>query len=185
MKITDPEVRKMHDYLRALGFTHRGQSGGSHHLYDHPEHGTVVLANSPSDSRWFQNKRTEVARRLGCTAWELDRLAAGESTVKRRRRKRKAPKATTPDWKVVMAYADRIGVDCDENHARALVRRCGVRGAKAELRPTPPAPSLDELIEATVAKAAEARRQGDLDAARLAEAEKRRLFEQKRVEQAA
>lgn len=70
-KAIDKDVRDEITRLEALGFAHEGYNGNGHHRLRHPQLGVTILPNTPSDHRWLDNCRSQVAKMFGISKREL------------------------------------------------------------------------------------------------------------------
>lgn len=75
------EVAEEAKRLESLGWT-RESGGGGHPAFTHPEYGRIALPCTPTGSRWQQNFRTRLARKMNIDRAELDRRL-GIERVKR------------------------------------------------------------------------------------------------------
>lgn len=85
-KTVDEEIA----LLKPLGWREVAGNAG-HRRIDHPEFGAKVMPFSPSDQRWVQAHRTQVARRMGITRPELEiqmGVRFSKSSKPKQRRKR-------------------------------------------------------------------------------------------------
>lgn len=95
------EVRKELQRLQGIGWT-VSDTGRGHPLVQHPEWGQVVFPATPSDHRWLQNSRAQVARAMGISKHELEvRLGVAQrksdrpKSKRRRKRQRRSPLLVT------------------------------------------------------------------------------------------
>lgn len=79
--------------LQSLGFQHLGHDGTDHHIFDHPKHGSLRIPGSPSNPRWIPAHRQKLARMMGMSKPDLERLL-GERPPKRKGEKSRKVKQT-------------------------------------------------------------------------------------------
>lgn len=89
----DRTVQGEIDILVRLGFTYLGTNSAGHHLLEHPAHGRLrPMSSTPRNAMtWRTAHRCEVARLMGLSLWQYERLIAGQS-ITRTRPKRRRPR---------------------------------------------------------------------------------------------
>lgn len=89
------DVREEAEILERLGFHYQGLAGSGHHVFEHAEHGEIVMASSPSAYHWRRSHRRGVAKAMGLNLPQVEALIHGQrEPVKRPRargRKRSRP----------------------------------------------------------------------------------------------
>lgn len=81
------DVREEADHLERLGFRYQGLDSAGHHLFDHIEHGEIVLPGSPSARHWRQHHRRNVAKAMGVSVPVVEALIHGQSKPVGKRRR--------------------------------------------------------------------------------------------------
>lgn len=79
------DVREEAAILARLGFRYQGTNNAGHHVFDHRQHGEIVMANSPSAFHWRRSHRRQVAKVMGITAQDLACLIHGQATLGKRK----------------------------------------------------------------------------------------------------
>lgn len=127
----DKTVREEINLLLKLGFKYLGTNSAGHHLMEHPEYGRLrPMSSTPRNaSRWRVTHRREVARLMGLTLWQWERLIVGQPLTRSDRPSRTSRRQRGDSSKALRVLAsvdDRQEPGDDEAAAAATdVCRCG------------------------------------------------------------
>lgn len=91
----DRTVREEMLILERLGFIYGGTNSAGHHLWSHPAHGALrPMSSTPKNAHtWRRAHRAEVARTIGLSLFQLERLLASQPVDSKPRRRRSRHKA--------------------------------------------------------------------------------------------
>lgn len=87
--LQNKEVRQEFQRTLALGFTFAGNDASGHVVLRAPSRAEIKMASSPSARHWRREFRHSVARALGLSVWQVERLAAGQGIQKKVKSKRR------------------------------------------------------------------------------------------------
>lgn len=127
------EVREETDLLRRLGFVFTGPDSSGHFCFEHEDYGEITVASTPSSRFWRKRQRHRLARLMGLSRWQLERVIAGQSIEKTRTQREPRPGRKSNEA-VVMEHAMGLGIPCDRTVAKRIIGRFGsVKAARRAL----------------------------------------------------